>query len=168
MSFFPSSRRKYSSRNKGEQPTLSLTSMMDMMTILVLFLLKSYSAEGQLLNIPRDLPLPISSANIKPRPAVQILLFKDTLLVDGEPVAVDLPAIEAGTQMLIPPLQQQLQVLADQYQALAERNPNMPFKGDLILMADKGVRFDLLKKVLYTAGQAGFINQSLAVFEKGT
>ena len=42
----------------------------------------------------------------------------------------------------------------------------MKFTGRMVLEGDREVRFRLLKKILYTSGQAGFINQSLAVFTR--
>ena len=59
---------------------------MDMFTILILFLIKSYSAEGTLLTLPADLHLPYSNSSQSPRVAVQILLTATTIMVDGEPV----------------------------------------------------------------------------------
>jgi hypothetical protein len=57
-------------------------------------------------------------------------------------------------------------VNAGQYEEISKLKPNAGFTGRLVLEGDREIPFRLLKKILYTCGQAGFINQSLAVFQK--
>ena len=52
------------------------------------------------------------------------------------------------------------------HDALPISNPDVKFTGRMVLEGDREIPFRLLKKILYTSGQAGFINQSLAVFTK--
>ena len=55
-------------RNKSISSfTLRLTSMIDMFTILLVFLLQSFSAEGEIMSVAQDLRLPESSAETPPR-----------------------------------------------------------------------------------------------------
>ncbi len=163
---FPSQRGSRK-RKKPLEGGLILTSLLDVFVLLVFFLLKSYSAEGVILTLPNDLVLPASTSLTAPRVAVQVMLTEAFLQVDGVGLDVDLRAVETGNEMLIPPLLDHLKALASQYQAIAEQNQTVTFTGDLILAGDRNIPFRLLKKILYTAGQAGFINQSLAVYQKG-
>lgn len=165
MPFFPSQRGNRS-RRKEIEGGLILTSLLDIFVLLVFFLLKSYSAEGQLLTLPADLVLPASTSQAPPKVAVQVILTATSLQVDGVPIEVDLAAVESGGEMVITPLLDRLKTLAVQFQAIADQNQTVTFTGDIILSGDKNIPFRLLKKVLYTAGQAGFINQSLAVYQK--
>jgi biopolymer transport protein ExbD len=163
---FPSQRGSRN-RKKPLEGGLILTSLLDVFVLLVFFLLKSYSAEGTILTLPADLALPVSTSLTTPKVAVQVMLTESSLQVDGVTLPVDPREVEASNEMLIPPLLDHLKVLAAQYQAIAEQNQTVTFTGDLILAGDRNIPFRLLKKILYTAGQAGFINQSLAVYQKG-
>ena len=86
--------------------------------------------------------------------------------MDGKLLQVDLEAVQNSDQLLIDSLYEHLMVKARQYEEISELNPNAGFTGRLVLEGDREIPFRLLKKILYTCGQAGFINQSLAVFQK--
>ncbi|MCK5350984.1 biopolymer transporter ExbD, partial [bacterium] len=67
MAHAPTKRRTARAR-KPSLLVLNITSMLDMFTILIIFLLKSYSAEGIILTIPADLHLPQSTTQSAPEP----------------------------------------------------------------------------------------------------
>lgn len=165
MAYAPTKRRAA----RAKRPSLlvlNITSMLDMFTILIIFLLKSYSAEGIILTIPADLNLPQSTTQSTPEPGLIVEVSNDTLVVDGKVLDVDLAEIENSDQLLVSSLYEHLMAKTSQYEEISELNPNAGFTGRLILEGDRNISFRLLKKILYTCGQAGFINQSLAVFQK--
>jgi biopolymer transport protein ExbD len=145
---------------------LNITSMLDMFTILIIFLLKSYSAEGIILTIPADLHLPHSTTQSAPEPGLVVEVSKNAMVVDGKLLDVDLEEVKQSEKLMIDILYQHLMAKTRQYEAISKLNPNAEFTGRLILEGDREIPFRLLKKILYTCGQAGFINQSLAVFQK--
>ena len=165
MAHAPTKRRAARAR-KPSLLTLNITSMLDMFTILIIFLLKSYSAEGLILTIPADLHLPQSTTQTAPEPGLVVEVSSDVLAVDGQMLDVDLKAIEQSEELIIDSLYDHLMVKARQYEEISNLNPNAGFTGRLVLEGDRDIPFKLLKKILYTCGQAGFINQSLAVFQK--
>jgi len=140
--------------------------MLDMFTILIIFLLKSYSAEGIILTIPADLHLPHSTTQSAPEPGLVVEVSENVLVVDGKMLDVDLKEIRDSERLIIDSLYDHLITKARQYEEISALNPNAGFTGRLILEGDREIPFRLLKKILYTCGQAGFINQSLAVFQK--
>lgn len=165
MAYAPTKRRTL----RGKRPSLlvlNITSMLDMFTILILFLLKSYSAEGIILTIPADLFLPYSTTQTAPEPGLVVELTENTLVVDGTILVVDLKNAEASDSLIIPELYRHLMGKVRQYEEIASINPDASFTGQMVLEGDRDIPFRLLKKILYTCGQAGFINQSLAVFQK--
>ena len=165
MAYAPSKRRAARAR-RPSLLVLNITSMLDMFTILIIFLLKSYSAEGIILTIPADLHLPQSTTQSAPEPGLIVEVSQNRLVVDGKLLQVDLEAVQNSDQLLIDSLYEHLMVKARQYEEISELNPNAGFTGRLVLEGDREIPFRLLKKILYTCGQAGFINQSLAVFQK--
>ena len=165
MAYAPTKRRNIRSK-KPSLLTLNITSMLDMFTILIIFLLKSYSAEGVILTIPADLHLPVSNTQTTPEPGLVVEVTTSNLVVDGKLLSQDVSAIMNSDSLIIDDLYQYLSMRARQYEEIMAANPNAAFTGKLILQGDREIPFKLLKKILYTCGQAGFINQSLAVFQK--
>jgi biopolymer transport protein ExbD len=165
VAYAPTKRRSARAR-KPSLLTLNITSMLDMFTILIIFLLKSYSAEGIILTIPADLHLPNSTTQSAPEPGLVVEVSKNLLVVDGKMLDVNLEEIKTSEKLLIDTLYEHLMVKVGQYEEISGLNPNAGFTGRLVLEGDREIPFRLLKKILYTCGQAGFINQSLAVFQK--
>ncbi len=116
MAFAPSKARRY---KKNKDAKMNLSSMMDMMTIILLFLLKSYSASGALIKPAVDIQLPTSSVQTEPKRALAVILIKDSeflqpgLYLDTEEIAdaanEKLPAsrrAEIVQQFLLAPIDQ--------------------------------------------------------------
>ena len=74
---------KASIRGKDKKVSLNLTSMIDMFTILVVFLLKSYSAEGQIVTVSDALTLPESRSDQRIELNLEIIVTNDAIIVDG-------------------------------------------------------------------------------------
>ena len=165
MAYAPTKRRGIR-RKSPSLVVLNITSMLDMFTILIIFLLKSYSAEGVILPIPADLHLPDSTTQAQPAPGLIIELSRDVIIVNGTTLPLDLEKVENSDSLIIPELYDYLSRRVKQYEEISSANPDMKFTGRMVLEGDREVRFRLLKKILYTSGQAGFINQSLAVFTR--
>ena len=89
-------------RNKRVLPKLPLTSLMDVFTILVFFLMVNQSSV-EVLQQPRQITLPESVVEEKPRETVVILVGKDEVLVQGVPVA-RIADIEAAGNIEIEPI----------------------------------------------------------------
>jgi biopolymer transport protein ExbD len=138
---------------------LNITSLMDIMTIILVFLLKSYSTEDIQIAPSENLLLPVSSADRPPELAVNTVISKIAITVDG----VDVVAV-SGNQVgeqdkrgtLITPLFDSLKASADQAKANAVITGGK-FNGRLLLQCDRDIPFSLLREVMYTAGQAKFV-----------
>jgi biopolymer transport protein ExbD len=142
-------------RRQGDSEGLTITSLMDAMTIILIFLLKSYSVEDVQVSPSDDLRLPTSSASKSPEVAVNVVVSQTQILVDGDEVC----RVEDGT---IPedfirgnniiPLYDALLEKADEAKAIAQRLPDQPFKGRLLLQVDRNIPFSLVREVMYSAG----------------
>ncbi len=69
-------------REANPETNLNLTSMMDMFTIILVFLLKSYSSTGKLITIPEGYTLPESVAEKTPVLAVNISVDSEYIILD--------------------------------------------------------------------------------------
>jgi len=161
MAFQPSKSKKNLGKEKG---TLNMNSMMDMMTIILLFLLKSFSTEGALITPSQQLRLPVSTRQMKPKKELTVSIAKDILMVnDAEVVAVD--AIEKG-QMLIPALAERLSDYATQEHEL-EVDVGKEFTHEVIIEGDEKIPFELLYKVMFTCSKTEFYKMRLLTIRKG-
>ena len=139
--------------------------MMDMFTIILLFLLASYSAEGDMLAVGPDLKLPVSTATEASKINLLIQITSDDIIVDGVSVAENKDALK-GEDLLIKPLFEALNKNTMKMGFIAKDNPSLRFTGELVIQGDKKIPFLLLEKIMYTCGQAGYNNISLAVFSR--
>jgi biopolymer transport protein ExbD len=143
---------------------LRLTSLMDMLTILLVFLLKSFSAEGQIVTVSKDLQLPESTSSKAPRPAPIIAVTREWIILDDKPL-VKIAEIEADG-LLIKPLYQSLQHSRAFAEQLGQMDERMGFHGTVDIMGDRDTPFAVMKRVMYTCGQVGFNNMLLAVYKQ--
>jgi biopolymer transport protein ExbD len=155
-------------RAQVKEAKLNITSLMDIMTIILVFLLKSYSTEDIQIAPSDDLRLPSSSAQKPPELAVNAVVSKVNITVDGVKV-VDVSGGIVGEEYkrgtLISPLFDTLKEKADEAKALAERNPANAFKGRILLQCDRDIPFSLVREVMYTAGQAQFAEFKFVVYK---
>jgi biopolymer transport protein ExbD len=165
MPFAPTKRKKHR-RTRPKEMILQITSLVDVFTILLIFLLKTYST-GFIMQIVESIKLPVSSAREELSPAVTVALNRQRLFVDGELLVADLSPYEKADDLLVQPLYTALKMQADRLKRVAAANPNVVFTGEVIIQSDRQVPFRLLKKVIYTAGQAEYVNQSMAVVRRG-
>jgi biopolymer transport protein ExbD len=142
---------------------INLVSMMDIFTILVFFLLVN-SNDAEVLPSAKDIVLPDSTAEEKPRESVVVLLTDTQVLVQGRAVA-DLARINASDAAIIPELKAALEnqagraiLAADGDDAIADR--------EVTLMGDRDIPYSLLKKIMATCTAADYGRLSLAVLQK--
>lgn len=142
--------------------TLRLTSMIDMFTILLVFLLKSYSAEGQIMTIARDLRLPESTATLPPKTTSIVAITHEWILLDGRPIARNAEVLARG-ELVIPSLLKELQDLRALTEGIGQLGAVSTFAGNITIQGDKSTPFELLKRVMVTCGRMGYNDMNLAV-----
>lgn len=143
---------------------LNLTSLVDMLTILVVFLLQLFSASGELLTIQKNIKLP-DAKNFKDLEGAPIIAVSaDSVTLDGRVVAsTEQLKKDESADWKIVDLHDQLVTLKNNFKLL---HPSDPFTGMVNVQADKSIDFKVVKKVMYTCGQAGYANVNFAVQQK--
>ncbi len=155
--------RKRRSPPKSAKP--QMTSLVDILTILLVFLIKSFSSEGELMVMDKNLDLPHSTADAKPVPALIIGISRDHILAEGHPVArIDEEA--ARQEGLIPALSEWLEGKKERTMRISEFDESVEFQGQITIQGDRKIPYWILQKVLHTCGEAGYSNFSLAVVTK--
>jgi len=153
----------------GEIKELNITAMMDMMTIILVFLIKSYSASSVTVTASEDVRPPVSSTRLTPKDTVAITVTQKFILVnDKKKVALVnmAPPKDAMEGKLIVPLSDALEKEVEKLKYIAERNPNAPFMQEVSIIGDRRISYELLSSVLYTAGRNELENFRFVVISK--
>lgn len=162
-------RRK--ARRGDEGPSLSITSLMDVLTIILVFLLKSYSNNPVQLKQANDLQLPFSKAKTFPNESTAVTITQNYILVDDKPCVTLVDGKVATSdlsqgELLIDPLYQKLLDAVDHEKKVARYHKGREFQGVVTVIADRNIPFHLVTKVMYTAGQATFGKFKFAVINE--
>ncbi len=161
MAYIPS-RIKRHDTNPGKR-FLNLTSLMDMFTIILVFLLKSYSTEGGLIHPSENLTLPKSTVENVPETALDVIVSKETIVVNDEIVETVANAAQMS-ELYLPKLGDKLKVYAQRAKE-AEQQYGIRFSGKVNVQADKDLEYGILMKVLATCGACEYANLRLAVYQ---
>ncbi|RZA06087.1 MAG: biopolymer transporter ExbD [Proteobacteria bacterium] len=183
-------------RRKKQGFGLQITSLMDVLMIIVIFLLKSYGLSSMSITNPDKMQLPISKSIEAFGEGIVITIARDAISIDqeqalqfkvdpneasavanadgtypeGQGPKFELPegAVNASDDRGILPIYDILHRKKEEFDTLASRQPNpeeakKKWTGDLLVQADKNVNYDLLRQIMYTAGQAGYRQFRLTV-----
>ncbi len=135
-----------------------LTSLVDMMTILLVFLLKSFSMEGELMTTADGLHLPTSSSADRAYPEVSVEVTRAGLQLDGRHL-MDLETLVALDTDTVPEL-------LDELTQLAAVPAEAPDERSVTIQCDRDHGFRVLKRVMATCSLAGFTDFSLLVLRE--
>ena len=157
-------RIKRMSRNRGKITKMNLTSLMDVFTILVFFLLVN-SGSVELVEAPKNVKLPESRVETKPRETVVIFVSPEDVLVQGEIVARVADIFE-GKPGTTDPIIARLGELRDNI--VGQSTMAVAESQEVTILADKQVPFLVIRKIMTTCTDEGYENVSLAVIQKPT
>jgi biopolymer transport protein ExbD len=159
-----SRRIKRMSRNRIRPVRMNLTSLMDVFTILVFFLLVN-SSSTEVLETPKQITLPDSAVEEKPRETVVIFVSPHEVTVQGEAV-VRVEDILAAAGEDIEPIGERLSELSEHVIGLKTRD--VAETQEVTILADKSVPFRVVKRVMSTCTGRGYERISLAVLQKSS
>lgn len=144
-----------------------MTSMMDIFTIILVFLLKSYSAEGALITPAEGMKLPNSTVEKTVKVSLTVAISRSYVIVEDKPI-VNISQImdqisRDPSQYMIDALYSNLLHRADLAKKM-EADYGTPFSGEVTVQIDENIPFELLTRILYTCGQASWSNMKLIVY----
>lgn len=145
---------------KAVDASIALIPFIDFLMVVVIFLLMSFSASGELLAQQPSITMPKATHAVDLEPAPVIAIDARVVTLDGRRMA-DTKSLESSPQTeRIEQLVQDLETLKRNWSIL---HPAEPFPGTVILQADRNVDFRVIKKVMFSSAQAGYSNISFAV-----
>ncbi len=145
---------------KNVDSEIPLVPFIDFLVTLVVFLLTSFSASGELLAQQPNLKMPDAKNVVDLEVQPVIAINPEVITLDGRRMA-DTRTLEADARVeRMEQLIQDLETLKRNWSIL---HPSEPFPGTVILQADRGIDFRVIKKVMFSCAQAGYANISFAV-----
>ena len=159
-----SRRIKRMSRNRGKITKMNLTSLMDVFTILVFFLLVN-SGSVEIMEAPKNVQLPESRIEQKPRETVVIFVSADEVLVQGVMVA-QVADILDGQSAHYESIISRLAELRDNI--VGPSTLAVAGSQEVTILADKSVPFIVIRKIMSICTDEGYENVSLAVIQKAS
>ncbi|HSO32297.1 MAG TPA: biopolymer transporter ExbD [Labilithrix sp.] len=170
--------RKEIRRKSGEHEInfLNITAMLDMMTIILVFLLKSMSASSASIPQSADLTIPKSVLTTEAsQEGVAVLISKSQIVVDDNTVCtvptdashgVEAKYKRSGpTDLYIVPLANALQGWRERDRQVRLATGKDPSASEAIVIADSNTPYRLLVEVLFTLGQSEFAKFHLMVLQ---
>ena len=147
---------------------LNVVPMVDMMTMLVIFLLQQFSATGEVLYMQKDIKLPDARHGQMIEPAPTVAISADQVVVTGQKVA-DVADLDRDQGFLdIPALEERLRDEKKRWDFIHQNDPTQKWDGIVNIQADQRVPFKIVKRVMYSCGVAGYFNLNFAALDVGS
>jgi biopolymer transport protein ExbD len=160
------------SNKRSVMVTLSLTAMVDMFTVLVIFLLQNYNSTGEVLFLPKEVSLPKAEKVKELKPAVVVTISNQSVFVDKNRV-ISYADVDVRTDWMIEPVKVEVQKMMEEarikfeskldsrlQKVMKSRNREetpfaIPDWKKVTVQADREINFKTIKKILYTVTEAG-------------
>jgi biopolymer transport protein ExbD len=149
---------------KSVDTQIPLIPFIDFLITLVVFLLSSFSASGELLSQRPNLVMPQASNAVDLELAPIVAIDRQVVTLDGRRMADTQTLLAAAGLERIDALVNDLETMHRNWSIL---HPRDPFPGTVIIQADRDVDMRAVKKVMFSAAQAGYANISFAVNRSG-
>ncbi len=150
---------------------LSLTAMVDMFTVLAVFLLQNYNTTGEILYIPKEVTLPKANRVVELKPSLVVTISPKELLIDNTRIA-SFEEVRDSKSWVIPSLRDQARIFLEKAKAeqeaklqsklakvvsktLGEEPVDLNAWKKVTIQADKTIDFLTLKKIMYSVYEAG-------------
>lgn len=186
----PKKKRRRKRRAAEAQKPLSINSLMDIVTIILVYLLKSYATSPIEVKDPA-IALPVSSSTETVEEATVVMITgpetreidpnnpgqtvtvpnTPTIVVDGKPVlqldpaSYRIPADAKEREFVIKALRAELserKKTQEETAVASERD----FTGKVVILADRRTPFRVLTEILVTCGEAGYGEFKFAIVKK--
>jgi len=153
---------------KATNAELNVVPMVDMMTMLVIFLLQQFSSTGDVLYMQKDIKLPTAQHGQFIEVAPVVAVSAQQVVVTGVKVA-DITELDSDAGYLnIPALEERLRDEKKRWDFIHQNDPARKWDGIVNIQADQNVPFRIVKRVMYSCGVAGYFNMNFATLDVGS
>jgi biopolymer transport protein ExbD len=157
--------KKFVRGKKNGFASLMLTSLVDMFTIIVIFLLMNFSANGEVLYMSKDIKLPDAYHGAQLERAPVISVSADSVTFDGK-LLLTTSELQSGDALNVPALEEALRDEKRRYEQDHAQDADHPFRGLVNVQADRRIPFKVIKRVMFACNQSGFGNINFAALSR--
>lgn len=157
--------KKFGRGKKSQYAGLMLTSLVDVMTIITIFLLMNFSANGEVLYMTRDIKLPEAYHGAQLERAPVVSVSADSVTIDGK-LLLPTTDLDKGDALNVPELEDALRNEKRRYEQIHQNDPDHPFRGLVNVQADRRIPFKIIKRIMFACNQSGFGNINFAALAK--
>lgn len=154
-------------RRQSDEMSLQITSMADIFTIILVFLLKSFASGSLNITPTAGMQLPTAGVEGTPVEALKIEVSEKAIQIEGRPVVVlenfRLKKDDVGAQGGSRSLASELEKERKRQVAIAQSNTDVKLDPKVVVVADKRVPYSTIKSVLAAAAIHGYTDFKLAV-----
>lgn len=147
-------------------PKLQITAMMDMFTIILIFLLFSFSNKPETMTLDKDLELPKSIAKMDYKETIKLVLSQKSLKLEGKVVA----KLKNGKIIGLNRKNLKKSILYKKLRSYWEEQDRVKAVGaterQILFLCDKRLPFKTINSIVKAAALAGFPNFQFAVLAK--
>jgi biopolymer transport protein ExbD len=152
MAFAPSKGKKH----RFDKPGIpNLTSMIDIMVVILLFLLKSYSASGVLVTPAEGIELPTSTVTNEPIKVLSLVVTNEGVYEDlsekADRLIEDFASLQNDEYVELPQLGAFLNQVQDRSRSLGRED-----RHTITIQGDKTIPYRWVLKIINTCAGAGF------------
>ncbi len=159
---------KLSRGRKATNAELNVVPMVDMMTMLVIFLLQQFSSTGEVMYMQKDIKLPDAHHGQMIEIAPVVAISAQQVVVTGVKVA-DIADLDRDSGYLnIPGLEERLRDEKKRWEFIHKQDTSSKWDGIVNIQADKAVPFRIVKRVMYSCGVAGYFSVNFAALDAGS
>lgn len=152
---------------KQEEAGLIITSLIDVFVIVLVFLMRSVSSEGNLMTSADNLVLPMSSRSKSPTEiSLTIIGDQDNINVDDHAVAKTAD-VRKQDSLLVPQILASLEKKREEEKKAEMLGIIQESTGKVVVQFDKNTPYDIVTKIMATCGYAGYTNIKFAVSKRG-
>jgi biopolymer transport protein ExbD len=147
-------------------PKLQITSMMDMFTIILIFLLFSFSNKPETMSLQKDMKLPKSTADLGYKENINLVLSQTSLELGGKVIGT----VKDGSVIGLDPKNLKTSTLYERLRSTRESTDKL--RGDsntkqhILFLCDKRLPFKTINCVVKAAAMAGYPNFQFGVLKK--
>ncbi len=152
----------------AEEAVLGMTSLMDIVSIIVVYLLKSYASDPVVITPIAEQKIPMGNLDTGLKDGVAVYVSSRELIFKEKPIAtlkegeLDPSAVQGH---VITDLYPMLEEERDKTKAIYQQR-NEEWIGHLILIGDEALKFSTIVDIMYTAGRLEFSEYSFCVIQK--
>jgi biopolymer transport protein ExbD len=160
---------KFGRGHKETNAELNVVPMVDMMTMLVIFLLQQFSSTGEVLYMQKDIKLPNAQHGQVIEIAPVVAISASEIAVTGVKVASIEDLDRESGYANIPGLEERLRDEKKKWDFIHQQDPDRNnWDGAVNIQADYGVPFRVVRRVMTSCAVAGYFNMNFAALDAGS